>query len=261
MPFPNDAVVDPSPQLALAAGLLASLMFVGLAAAPDDILRFVLGEDGLVEIISAVAYLTGLFFALRLAAGSTGLPRAHWVMWAVLCVLFFGEETSWLQHLIGYDTPEAVKAINAQSEFNVHNLNVLTGAGSLVSADGIDLSPKVLRDSELLFYLGFATYFLLVPLSRFIGAIDKLAQRVGIPRMSPRFLLMVWIPIMVSVVVTFESRHDMLRKKVTGESREMIFALTIMAFIAIAFYFVQARKKQMSRIGLPAVGISETPQA
>jgi len=40
---------------------------------------------------------------------------------------FFGEETSYLQHYIGFSTPEAYAVLNAQNELNIHNLNPLQG--------------------------------------------------------------------------------------------------------------------------------------
>ncbi len=187
-------------------------MFVGLATASDAILRALSGEDGIVEITSALAYPVGAFFALRLARHSHGWGRAHWIMWVGLCILFFGEETSWLQHVIGYTTPDAMKAVNAQSEFNLHNLNIVTVDGALIGNDGT-LTFKVWRDSQVLFYLGFTTYFLLLPLARSLRFVDDMAQRLAVPALSRRFLLMVWIPIAVSVAFTFLDRHELLRKK------------------------------------------------
>jgi hypothetical protein len=257
MSQPRELLIDPSPALAVTAAVLISLMFVGLAVASNDILRALSGENGIVEIVSALAYPVGAVFAVRLARQSNGWSRAHWILWTALCVLFFGEETSWLQHAIGYKTPESIKAINAQSEFNIHNLNVLTVDQELVGAQGA-VSGKAWRDSQVLFYLGFATYFLLLPLARSVRGVDKLAQRLALPRMSGRFLLMVWIPLMVSVVLTFADRSEYLRKAMIGESREMVFALTIMAFITLAYYATRSRSKAVA-VSLASAGAPTEP--
>ncbi len=44
------------------------------------------------------------------------------VLFAVGFFMLFGEEISWGQRLLGFETPEAFKEINVQDEFNLHNL-------------------------------------------------------------------------------------------------------------------------------------------
>jgi len=38
------------------------------------------------------------------------------------CIYFGGEEASWGQHYFGWGTPEALAAVNAQQETNIHNI-------------------------------------------------------------------------------------------------------------------------------------------
>ena len=49
-------------------------------------------------------------------------------IFGVLSLGFFffvlGEETSWAQWYLGYETPENIKIINIQKEFNLHNINL-----------------------------------------------------------------------------------------------------------------------------------------
>jgi hypothetical protein len=170
------------------------------------------------------------------------LPRAHWAMWALLCFLFFGEETSWLQHWAGYATPDSIRAMNVQSEFNLHNLQALSPDDRVFSATGAAFTWKHLLSSQHLFNLGFVMYFLLLPLLMLIQPVKALAHRLGVPKLSRRFLLMVWNPLVASVVLTVANRGDEGSKGLIGETREMFFALTILWFTASAYRYVRAQK-------------------
>ncbi|HEV3002107.1 MAG TPA: hypothetical protein VGW75_15300 [Solirubrobacteraceae bacterium] len=66
-----------------------------------------------------------------LGAGASTVSAWKPVVLGVLAVgLFFaaGEEISWGQRIFGVDTPESVRAENAQGELNVHNLWAVNGA-------------------------------------------------------------------------------------------------------------------------------------
>jgi len=82
-------------------------------------------ESGPFEIISAFAYAFAALVAAMGVVRARSPLRWYIVMWMLLCIVFFGEETSWLQHAIGYNTPEGVAELNAQAEFNLHNLHAL----------------------------------------------------------------------------------------------------------------------------------------
>ncbi len=86
-------------------------------------------EDGLVEILTAV------FLGLSCLGFILGARRSEFlksrdgkwqyffiIAWAALMFLFMGEEASWGQWYFHFDTPEAVRNLNAQNEFNLHNL-------------------------------------------------------------------------------------------------------------------------------------------
>jgi hypothetical protein len=227
--------IDASGAAIVIIAVAACLALFGVAHASGGVLWLLKGEKGVIEIVSALAYPVGLYYAVKLACATHGLPRAHWAMWAIFCVLFFGEETSWFQAWLGYATPEKVKAANLQAEFNLHNLKLFTLQGDLISASGLGLSWKALLDAQRLFYLGFTTYFLIIPLARAVGAIDRLAAHLGVPRFTPRVLVMVWLPMAFSVALTYTYRAAWLQKDLIGETREMLFALTIAASIAAAY--------------------------
>ena len=82
-------------------------------------------EDSKVENATA-----GLFFLTGLLLFATawvekGFPhRCLYILGGLVMVFVAGEEISWGQRLIGFATPEALTNINAQEEFNLHNIDV-----------------------------------------------------------------------------------------------------------------------------------------
>lgn len=111
-------------------------------------------EDGLVEWASVIA--------LLLLAGTaanklltTSLPRlwrtAGWTL-VVLALLAVGEEISWGQRLLGFQTGETMKAINLQNETNFHNLIPGTLFNGLIVFSlgiGFVLIPTIWRKRSL----------------------------------------------------------------------------------------------------------------
>lgn len=93
-------------------------------------------EDGFFESLGALAFLvaSGLFcFAfLRSRRRGTGSLQP-WSELALALVLFVcaGEEISWGQRLLGFETPKTLAAINAQGETTLHNLDWFQGEGHL----------------------------------------------------------------------------------------------------------------------------------
>jgi len=248
MPSPA-IIVQPSPRTAIVLVLLYTVFVTVVAFSPDAVIRMLNGEDGFVEIASALAYVGGFIVCIALARRTTGWSRAHWLMWAVFCVMFFGEETSWLQSWVRYDTPASVKDINAQGEFNLHNLDMFSPDGRILREGTTHFSWRFLLDSQHMFNLGFGTYFLVFPLLMLLSPVRRLALRFGFPVLTGRFVLMTWIPIVVSAALTFLVQNEPVRKALIAETREMFFALTICAFIAIAYE---------STLGTPAGGAGRT---
>lgn len=229
-------------RVAAVAAVLCSLFVIVVAKGPPTALPFLRGELGLVENASAIAYVVGVFFAIAAARVTSGFARAHWIMWAVFCVLFFGEETSWMQHWIGYATPEKVRAINVQSEFNLHNLRIVSPDDRVFSGGGAVLSWRHFLSAQHLFNLGFVFYFLLLPLFALRRDVQALMRRFGVPRISLRFVAAVWAPIAVSIVLTIVERSYETEKSLIAETREMFFALAIMWFIAVAYYAIRGAR-------------------
>ena len=85
-------------------------------------------EDGLVEYGTVLfLLLTGLFNFYKLIKYRSN----HGILWMLGAVLFgllfvfgAGEEISWGQRILGFETPEALKDINRQDELTLHNIRI-----------------------------------------------------------------------------------------------------------------------------------------
>lgn len=113
----TDAVI-----YALTAAALAGLGAVRLVdwAAYEHLLR----EDGPVEYLTAILFLAAAVLAARVALASSPSRHSALLAWLAAAALLWlgGEEISWGQRIVGWDTPEAIMAVNTHEETNLHNM-------------------------------------------------------------------------------------------------------------------------------------------
>ncbi len=109
----------------LAVYLLTSFLLLRLDSASAN---WLVSEDAGFEVLGALGLLLGagfVFMALvrMRARGDSGrVLQLSYLGLALLLFVAAGEEISWGQRLIGLETPESVRRINAQGEINLHNL-------------------------------------------------------------------------------------------------------------------------------------------
>lgn len=208
---------DRTGKFLLGAMIVSVAVFTAYVAlgnlAPESSLLTLGNEDQPLE------YLGAIFWAAAAVLCGYRLVRRQqpWLllaMWLVLTVLFFGEEISWFQRILGFETPEAVREVNAQQEFNLHNLEGL-GIGML----GI----------QNLFRLGFLTYFLVLPLLTLVHRVRSLAARVGYRRPDIAFLVMVWGAIGASALLQLFVPDEARRALV--ETRESFYAFSVLVYV------------------------------
>ena len=144
------------------------------------------------------------------------------IVWLVLCVIFLGEEVSWFQRVFGYSVP-AVEAINAQGEFNLHNI----GNGERFLEGGeFRFEFEKLFYSQNLFRAGFLGFFLIVPvLVSFSARFRAFMDWWHYARPSNGFLLAIWTIIALSFVLTVISPE--LTRNSVAEVREFYFSAII----------------------------------
>jgi len=129
-------------------------------------------ESGPIQIAGAVLFLVASigFIALYIRSSATGNSffgqqtkrNVFLGLLAVLMFVCFGEEASWGQHLIGFETPEILSGLNAQNETNLHNLWLF----HQWRPDGSEKSfLGLLINMNRLFSIFWLTYFVVVPIS------------------------------------------------------------------------------------------------
>lgn len=89
-------------------------------------------EDGILEQATALLFLAASVMSIIIAwslfrkprpPDPTNLRRAVWhLLIGLFFFLCFGEEISWGQRILAFETPEMIKEINVQDEMNLHNL-------------------------------------------------------------------------------------------------------------------------------------------
>jgi hypothetical protein len=146
-------------------------------------------------------------------------------------LLSFGEETSWLQHQLGYATPGVVSGINSQGEFNLHNLSIFQG-GELLgkNRENREIGLSLLLKSQHLFQLGFFAYFLVLPILTLTPTI-ALITKLRVPYPGWRLFGNIWLSIGLTILFTVFANEA--TKPIIAETRELLYALTILVFLIL----------------------------
>lgn len=102
--------------------------------------RIFVGEMGVPDFSTVFILIVAVVMGIRALRESHALSQSFLTLWLALgtlgCIYFAGEEASWGQWYLRWDTPEAWAALNNQQETNLHNLE---GLGPL-----LDQLPRAL---------------------------------------------------------------------------------------------------------------------
>ncbi len=107
----------------------------GIFFLDQDIIYHLGNEDGLIEYLGAFFFLISscLLFSIFFKSSGSGnsFGKLHtkrnifYLLLGILLFICFGEEISWGQRIIGWDTPGMLEEItNKQKETNLHNLKI-----------------------------------------------------------------------------------------------------------------------------------------
>ena len=111
--------------------LLIFLSYSPIFIFEDNIIHLLTKEDAFYEYFGAIFFfITSIVFFAKFIRDESGnnfiifkMKRNIFYLTFALAFFFaFGEEISWGQRIFGISTPEAIKSINFQDEFNIHNL-------------------------------------------------------------------------------------------------------------------------------------------
>ena len=209
--------------------LSATVVFLILPRTATNIVDAYDRESGWVELISALFYLAGCVICVYRLVTKTPYNRPYLYLWAGLCFVFFGEETSWLQHIIGYGTPEAIGEINVQNEFNLHNLLEAGSWHDMWTRGKLDYT--VFLNTTTLFRVGFFSYFLLVPVLMHAGFFGKARRKLKFPLPTIGFIVSLSVTMAMSALGYYFNIG--LRMDIT-EARELYYALYVMLYVYFA---------------------------
>lgn len=147
-------------------------------------------EDGIVEYAAVVCYLIASFLMFSMLrfrpaepSGKRGFfdERQNLVFFLIglLLIVFAGEEISWGQRILRFDTPDSLARINRQGETTLHNLNfweALDPAG--LEKHGIS---RFYSSVALYNYFWFVLFLVIPPLSKLWPEADSFFNKAGIP--------------------------------------------------------------------------------
>lgn len=197
-----------------------SVLFIRLGEA--DFVSAITREDGEIENLTAVFYLIAFVLCLFTYVKNRKFYLA--LIWVFLCFVFLGEETSWFQRLFNYSVP-TIEEMNAQEEFNIHNLEVFQGGGIL----GDSFSLGSLLKSQNLFRIGFFGYFLILPLLSFIPKIERILKRLRYIRPDKWFVIALLLVFVLSF--SFAPFVETKVKSALAETREMLYSFFIFIYV------------------------------
>ena len=105
--------------------MMISLQFLALGISQGFHNSIFFGELGAVELGTVIMYLPGIAAVILAFRLRDRLPHKLLGLWVLIfivgCIYIAGEEASWGQHYLHWNTPEHWAALNKQHETNLHN--------------------------------------------------------------------------------------------------------------------------------------------
>lgn len=187
-------------------------------------------EDGIIESIGAICLLVAsiCFFILYLKSSrgndlflfKTG-KNIFWILLAIVFFFGFGEEISWGQRIIGWETPEELLDSNNQDETNLHNLEIIQGGWLSIGR---------------LFTLFWLSYCVLVPiLNRFLSPMRSLFNKVNLPIVALSLAAL----FMLNYIIHFALSPE---NELQGSINEIKESVVSFLFMMASLYFLRHHK-------------------
>jgi hypothetical protein len=192
------------------------------------------GEDGLIENMGAFFFLTAsvlFFLCYRVGKNSNetqSKKKYFYLFFAGLFFIGFGEEISWGQRLMNWETPQLLQEINKQKETNFHNLKIL-GKG-------------ILRP-DIWFFIFWFSYCLVLPtVNKYSSESRNLSSRFGLP-VPPLWVgYLLLTNFFIYIIPQFFSSAWHRTYYIEGAFLEIMESNAAFIFAVFAFY---ERKKQL----------------
>lgn len=210
----------------------------------DSTIEKMKDEDQFFELGTALLFLTtSTLFLLSYSHNRN-------ILLLLLSILLFfgaGEELSWGQNFIGFKTPDELKKINVQKEFNLHNIEIF-------NTNNFDHTRKKgwrrLFEINFIFRVYIILYGIILPLSVFHNKwINKIVSKIKIP-IPPIslgvFFFVSWLAYKIVLYYLPIGKNENYYES-TGEIFEF---LTAYIFLLIGIYFFKMRKENIMGIDI-----------
>jgi hypothetical protein len=202
----------------------------------DETIEWLGLETAPVELgTSAFFLLAGILFIYSFRQTSS----YFFLMFSVAFIFAAGEEISWGQQLLHFETPESIKSHNVQEEFNIHNLLVFnTGDHEHVSKTGW----ARLLEFNFLFRLGCLVYGIMLPLLNlsFTG-FNAWMKRIKLP-MPPLtlgiFFMFNWLSFRLTLTLI---KPDVQNQDYYNMASETFEGLAALSFFLISVHWYRKR--------------------
>jgi hypothetical protein len=218
------------PYLLLIIFGLISITFIWLGQ--QEYVYKITREDGFIENLTAVFYLAGFIIGLITIFKIKNNRKALLfpIIWTLLCFIFLGEETSWFQRLFNYSVP-GVENVNAQGEFNFHNLAIFKGEDLFIDGKLSKLGiVNFLKSTQNIFRICFFSYFVIFPLLMLVSnKVKLLFNKIGYIKPHNYFILSIILVFGCSFIFAIIS--PLQKKMALAETREMLYAFFIFMYV------------------------------
>ncbi len=228
---------------------LLALFFIALIYLPcyisNNQLISLTREDGPYEYAGAILFLlTAIAFFVLSAKSKRYLysadqypQRKYFLFFAVLFLLAFGEEISWGQRIFNFETPETLKEINMQKEFNIHNIDIFHGKNA---AGEEKTGISSLFTLHKMFYMFCLTYLFIIPMLYKNIMIKSFLNRISLP--IPGIILGVLFIFNWTFANTLRAVNSDLNGHGIVEIKETVIALILFALPLSFLNFKHVRR-------------------
>ncbi|KAA1189515.1 hypothetical protein F0M18_14245 [Pseudohalioglobus sediminis] len=189
-------------------------------------------EDSIVENLGALCFFLTSIVALFI------FLRTRNIFFLLLCLVFFlgaGEEVSWGQRIFNFETPAAMKEMNVQGEFNLHNIEIFNSANfDKTYKQGLEKLLTI----NFLYKLFWASWCIILPLLVFnFDALNRLATKIRLP--IPPIAIGVFFAVNW---LTFKSLDSVILPRghsahYYAASKEIYESLSAFIFLVLMVYF------------------------
>ncbi|NND33087.1 MAG: hypothetical protein HKN76_10890 [Saprospiraceae bacterium] len=161
--------------------LIAIVLFIVLSYSVylflDDSTVANLGkEDHFFEYLTASLFLATSLIFLLLYLQKRKLTLA---IFTLAMFVGAGEEISWGQRILNFETPEKLKTVNVQNEFNLHNIYIFNGTDL---EDNMKQGLDRMLQIDFLFRIFILVFGIALPIGVYhFAPISELAQKLKIP--------------------------------------------------------------------------------